>query len=175
MKNLQKIERNIKYIENILASEKEKKFEELIKHYTALYPRLKQRPEQYQLLVQMLKLYVHIEYDLWTQLEILFKNEDKEKYRRLMSIALKVMQQWDRTMSKLGFTFTAQPYIPRAENKTYDPKAVVDLQDRVDKMIEKAKENIEKTSETETQPEPEEIPIYIRKKKKKETFNGEGN
>ena len=156
-------------------SEKEQKFKELIEKYTRLYPRLKQRPEQYQLLVQMLKLYVHIEYDLWTQLEILFKNENKEKYRRLMSIALKVMQQWDRTMSKLGFTFTAQPYIPRAENKTYDPKAIVDLQGRVDKMIEQAKENIEKTSETETQPEPEEIPIHIRKKKKKETFNGEGN
>ena len=120
----------------------------------------------------MLKLYVHIEYDLWTQLEILFKNEDKEKYRRLMSIALKVMQQWDRTMSKLGFTFTAQPYIPRAENKTYDPKAVVDLQDRVDKMIDQAKEGVEKADETETP----EIPIYIRKKKKKEKWeNGEGN
>lgn len=164
MRILEKIEQIHKRIENMLASAKEAKYQELLKEYCQLYPRLEQKPEQFHLLQQMLKLYTHIEFDLWPKVNELFERNVSE-YRRLMSLLLKVMQQFDREMSKLGFTFTAQPYLPVEERKTFNPKAVVRLQERVKELTEEMKENLE---EAKIEEEAQKQAPLVKKKKKEE-------
>ncbi len=156
-------------IQNMLKKTKEETFEQLYKDYTAQYPRLHERPEQRHMLEQMLKLYVHIEFDLWPTINQLFSTKITE-YRRLMSLTLKIMQQWDRTMSKLGFTFTAQAYIAVDERKSFDPKAVVQLQERVGQLIEETKDNLEEAKIEEAAKKEEKPPEIAEKKRKKDEF-----
>ncbi len=153
-------------IQNMLKKTKEETFEQLYKDYTAQYPRLHDRPEQRHMLEQMLKLYVHIEFDLWPVINQLFSTKITE-YRRLMSLTLKIMQQWDRTMSKLGFCFTAQPYLAVDERKSFDPKAVVQIQERVEQIIEESKDKIEEAKIEEETQKKEEKPSEIAEKKRK--------
>ena len=142
MKLNQKFENLTHRLENVCQSVKEQTYDKLFHEYTTLYPRLVQKPEQRDLLKQMLKLYVHIEYDLWPKIQWLFEN-DLTKYRAIAGIFLKTMQQWDRELSRLGFTFTSQPYIPREDRKTFDPKAVVQLHNRVKELTETVQEQTE--------------------------------
>lgn len=161
MKTLTK---EIKRLHNILASSKDERFKELYKLYTDTYPRLKEKVEQRHMLTQMIKLYIHIEYDLWPMVDTLFKEKISE-YRRLMSIMLKIMQQYDREMSKLGFAYTAQPYVPMEERKSYDPKSVLQLQERVHKLTEDIKARVEEVKTIP--PEKTEKPIEVTAKKEK--------
>ena len=153
-------------LHNALRSAKDTKFKELYKLYTDTYPRLKEKVEQRHMLTQMIKLYCHIEYDLWPMIETLFKDKIAD-YRRLMSLMLKIMQQYDREMSKLGFAYTAQPYLPLDERKSYDPKSVLQLQERVHKLTEDIKARVEDAKTIELKPEKEtEKPLEITEKKK---------
>ena len=157
-----KLEESISRLTNRLAkvteSTRQQKFDELFKEYTTLYPRLVQKPEQRDLLEQMLKLYVHINFDLWPAIESLWQT-DKKQYKMIAGIFLKTMQQWDREMSRLGFTFTSQPYIPMEDRKTFNPKAVLQLKERVKELTETVTEQI---GDVKTQ---EEL-LKIRTKKK---------
>ena len=145
---------------------REECYQKMWKDYTATHPRLSEKPEQRTLLEQMLKLYIHIEYDLWPKVKQLFAG-DIIKYKQLAGIMLKMMQQWDREMAKLGFTYTAQAYIPAEERKSYDPKSVNRLQERVLELTKEVKESIDEA--TALAP----LPTLLIKKKKPEDQKGE--
>ena len=168
MKNrLENLTRKIEATVNAAEKDvREECYKRMWKDYTATHPRLNEKPEQRTLLEQMLKLYIHIEFDLWPKVKQLFSG-DIVKYKQLAGIMLKMMQQWDREMAKLGFAYTAQPYIPAEERKSYDPKSVNKLQERVLELTKEVKESIEEATALEPIPNP------LAKKKKPEDQKGE--
>jgi hypothetical protein len=100
----------------------------------------------------------------------MIRQSDPAEYRRIMSLILKIIQEIGRQLQKLGLTLTSQPYIPADERKTYDPKAVLQLQQRVLQLKENIlKEKLPEPPVTEPSPEQEipPIPLIVKKKKKK--------
>ena len=151
-------------LRNILNAAEEDRLTRLFKEYSDMYPRLNEKPEQRHMLEQMLKMYIHIEYDLWPKVHSLFKAGELTKYKMLAGIMIKLMQQWDREMSKLGFTYTAQQYVPSEERKSYDPKSVIHLKERIEELTREVKDTV-----ATLPPEPTALPSIpnplIKKKK----------
>lgn len=161
---MRKIELLETRLRNILNEVEEDRLTRLFKEYSDMYPRLNEKPEQRHMLEQMLKMYIHIEYDLWPKVHRLFKDGKFAEYKMLAGIMIKLMQQWDREMSKLGFTYTAQQYVPSEDRKSYDPKSVIHLKERLEELTREVKDTVA-TLPPETTPPPP-IPIPIAKKKK---------
>jgi len=159
------LKETVKTIENMLRSMREQKIKKLIDSYTAYYPRLKERPEQYLLLEEMVELYVHVKYELYPLVQELFHKDIKE-YRRLMSLLIKVLQQIDRVMSKLGFTFTSQPYLPVEERKTYDPKAILRIKEQIEAFAKEIENGARRSRENGKEEKKKEKAKAVAREKK---------
>lgn len=166
MKIASVIKRTIEELNQLKMMFDEEKFKKMYKEYVTLYPRLGRKPELRQLLTQMIKLYLHIE-QLWHDIEGFYDSDIKE-YQRMMKLMLKVMQEWERIMSRLGMTYTSQPYIPAEEKKTFDPKAVLKLTERIKEISQIVKQRIKETeAEAKLAEEQEKLVKQVKKKKKK--------
>lgn len=125
-------------LQNILESSKfdrEMKVNELISLFQTSYPRLKDNPEQKILLRQMCSLYIRLEYELIPMLDNYLDNGEIIKYKQLSGTVAKFYQQWDRLMTKLGFTYSSKPQVTAKERKNYDPKANEEIKDNVSALI----------------------------------------
>jgi len=141
------IEETIKILAELHYKIEQEKFNEIYHEYVKLYPRLGKKPELRQLLTQMIKLYLHIE-QLWDDVLSLYSDDIRE-YQRMMKLLLKIMQEWERVMSRMGLTYTSQQYIPAAEKKVFDPKAVLRLTEKIRQVTEEVKQKLKEEQKKE--------------------------
>ena len=148
-------------IKQIIGEDREEMQVRLRKMFYAQQPRLEDKVEHQVLLEQVINQILDVKYDLRPMLEIL-KGKNAAEYRRTYSLILKVEDSVGRTLGRLGLTLSPQRYIPTAETKTFDPKAVKALKEKSESLVDQIKD----------MPEPAETPTPFPKPKKEKKENG---
>ncbi|MCW3994907.1 MAG: hypothetical protein NWE98_02005 [Candidatus Bathyarchaeota archaeon] len=112
---------------------------EMIKLFENSYPRLRDNPEQHIMLKQMCALYCRLEYELTPLLDQYLDEGNLVKYKQLSGTVAKFYQQWDRLMTKLGFTYSSKPQVTAKERKNYNPKVNEEIKENITSLIESIK------------------------------------
>ncbi len=158
-KGIQNTMAKIDEIKQILGENREEMQVRLRKMFYAQQPRLEDKVEHQVLLEQVINQILDVKYDLRPMLEML-KTKNVADYRRTYSLTLKVEDSIGRTLGRLGLTLSPQRYIPTAELKVFDPRAVKALKEKSESLVDQIKDMPEQPVEIPT-------PFPAKKEKKK--------
>jgi hypothetical protein len=139
LKGIMNIMANMEEVEKIIDPEREKERQELRKLFHAQQPRLEDKVEQQMLLEQVINQYLDVKYDLRPALATL-RGRNIPQYNRTYQLILKIEDSIGRTLGRLGITFSPQRYIPTAEQKNFDPKAIKELREKSTNLIDQIKD-----------------------------------
>jgi len=144
---VRKTEAQLKNIlKNVLGNDKRRLMvDELVKAFVAAHPRLADQIEQKLMLEEMCNIYVRWKFEVQPALDEMWNIKDLVAWRQLRNPANKMEMQVDRLMSKLGFTYTAQPMLKALDRKSYDPKATNAVQESVADLIKATKSDAEES------------------------------
>lgn len=126
--------------ENVL---RQKRVNDMIDLFNNSYPRLKDNPEQRIMLKQMCALYCRLEFELTPLLDKYLDEGELSKYKQLSGTVAKFYQQWDRLMTKLGFTYSSKPQVTAKDRKNFNPKANEEVKENIGSLIASLKEEVE--------------------------------
>ncbi|MFA5307137.1 MAG: hypothetical protein WC365_06850 [Candidatus Babeliales bacterium] len=116
-------------IENILKSTREAEREELMMLFHAQQPRLKDKVENMVMLETIIKQYLDVKYTLRPAM-VAVQEKNPAEGRRYYSLILKIEDSIGRNLGRLGLTQRPQQYIPKAEQQSFDPKAMASVRDK---------------------------------------------
>lgn len=143
---------------------KDSRFNEKFQEYVSTWSRLNE-PNLKDMLTQLVKIWNRIE-----DLDITIDNEEvgSKKWMDYNKLLLKMIGQWNLMLTRMGLTFTAQPYIPK-EERMKSAKEMIEMNNKLQDFGKRVESSVKKrVNPGGARTWKNGIPLEIVEKKKKE-------
>lgn len=118
---------------------KKSRFDEKFQEYISTWSRLSD-PNLKDMLTQLIKIWIRIE-DLDTAIdELEIGSKNWMNYNKLL---LKMIGQWNLMLTRMGLTFTAQPYIPK-EERMKSAKEMIEMNNKLQDFGKRVEASVRK-------------------------------
>ena len=143
---------------------KKTRFEEHFQEYIQTWKRLRE-PHLRDMLVQLIRLWNQIE-DMWNTIDAI---QDPKEWRANMKLLLDMIGKWNLVQTRMGLTYSSQPYITK-EERVKTAKEMVELNSKLIEFGKQIETHVKKRlnkggQRTWKQGDP--INAVVKKKKEK--------
>lgn len=162
-----------KEIKNLLAKVTEDEFLKVFQEYVKTYAIIADQPSMRDHLIRVVKIWFRIE-ELEKMLDIL--SIGTKEWDSCFKNYMNGITQWSKLLTRMGTTYTSQPYIPVGERQTQSASDMVKLTEKMDDFVKQKIKEKKELSKQRGRANPSRgrrlpkdgIPLLIKRKKKKE-------
>jgi len=135
MKDIIKLRKLINRLQKEVKKTREERFTELFNEYANSRPKLMQNIAWRQQLTQLVRMYLEIE-RLWAYLELLWvqDTDGRKEYMKFFKELRDAVRAWNLLLTRMGETFTAQPYIPVKDRSVKTAKEIAKMEEKITKI-----------------------------------------
>lgn len=153
MKEIIKLRKLINRLQKEVNKTREQRFKELFDEYAKSRPKLMQNVAWRQQLTQLVRMYLEIE-RLWAYLELLWvKDTDgRKEYMKFFKELRDAVRAWNLLLTRMGETFTAQPYIPVKDRSVKTAKEIARMEEKIGKISKSMEKRLKKKEGHRTNP-----------------------
>lgn len=147
---------------------KKTRFDEKFQEYISTWSRLSD-PNLKDMLTQLIKIWIRIE-DLDAAIdELEVGSKNWMNYNKLL---LKMIGQWNLMLTRMGLTFTAQPYIPK-EERMKSAKEMIEMNNKLQDFGKRVESSVRKrVNPGGARRLKDPLPIEVIRKKKEKVKTG---
>ena len=150
------------HLKNLFEMKKKTQFQEHFEEYTKTWARLRE-PHLRDMLTQLIKLWNKIE-EMWATIDQI---DDPKEWMNRMKILLKAIGSWNLLLTRMGLTYTAQPYLTK-EERVKTAKEMIEINGKLKEFGKQVEAHVKKRlNKGGRRTWKEGTPIQMKKKEKK--------
>jgi len=153
MKDIIKLKKLINRLQKEVKKTREQRFKEIFDEYAKARPKLVQNVAWRQQLTQLVTMYLEIE-RLWAYLNLLWvqDTDGRKEYIKFFKEVRDAVRTWNLILTRMGESFTAQPYIPVKDRSVKTAKEIARMGEKITRISKSMKKRMKKKEEHRTNP-----------------------